>query len=128
MKTLLRACAGVLVSLTLLIGVILGLRLAITNMWDDFTGFDRSFHRRYESIALGMNRQAVIRLMGEPYDKSTQFHLIQEIGYEKEYARAKASGSIYYLSWWGGGETTPVTYTVGFNTNDAVVVKAYGGS
>src|ERR1051325_11240857 len=127
MKTLPRACAGVLVSLTLLVGLILAGRLAIRGMWAEFAGFDRSLYRHYESIQLGMSRNEVIRRMGQPNDTSTQFHLIQERGYEKEYARAKASCSTCYLSWWSG-DAFPVTYTVGFDTNDAVVVKAYGGS
>jgi hypothetical protein len=53
------------------------------------------------------------------------FRLGQHGGFEKEYARAAASGSEYYLLWNKGID---VVYVVGFDKDGRVTMKAVGGT
>jgi len=92
---------------------------------DELKKRDHQIRRAFKAIRVGMNREEVIRLMGEPRSQSTEFYLSQYNGFEKEYERAQSSGSAYYLIWHGGMDTT---YAIGFDTNDRVTMKALGGS
>lgn len=92
---------------------------------DELEKRDRQIQRGFKAIRPGMNRQEVVRLMGQPRSQSTEFYLSQYNGFEKEYERARKNSSEYYLIWHGGID---ITYAVGFDTNDMVTMKACGGS
>lgn len=83
------------------------------------------FARSFETISVGMTKDEVVQKLGRPNDQSEIFHLGQYEGYEKEYERAKGSNSKYYLFWWKGID---ITFTVGFDEEDKVVLKASGGT
>ena len=89
------------------------------------TGFNPRLYRQYESIKQGMSRQEVVRRMGQPSNEAVEFRLSQYEAFEKEYERAKQSSSEYYLFWYSGID---ITYTVGFDSNDRVTIKACGGT
>jgi uncharacterized protein YxeA len=95
--------------------------------------FKQSNEERYEAynkIEIGDTRQQVIDIMGEPNNESTEFHLWQERGYEKEYAEAEESNAttwLYYLlepDLMGSRQIA----AIGLDSNDIVVYKAKGGS
>lgn len=86
----------------------------------------RQLQGGFKAVEVGMNRQTVIQLMGQPFSEGPEFQLSQREGFEKEYDRASQSGSAYYLIWLGVRDD--LTYAVGFDTNSIVTMKAVGGS
>ncbi len=89
------------------------------------TGLNPKLYRQYESINPGMTRQEVVRRMGQPSSEDAEFHLSQRNGFEAEYNRAKQSNSKYYLFWHSGID---ITYAIGFDDEDKVILKACGGT
>ncbi len=92
---------------------------------DELEKRDQQIRRAFKAVRPGMSRHEVVQLMGEPRRQSTEFYLSQYQGFEKEYERAHSSGSAYYLIWNSG---FGITYAIGFDTNDKVTMKAFGGS
>jgi len=88
-------------------------------------GFDPWKDSAFENISVGMIKEEVITHMGKPVDQSQEFRLGQYQGFEEEYERAKRSNSKYYLFWHNGID---ITYTIGFDDGDKVVLKASGGT
>jgi len=88
------------------------------------TGGPRFFFN-YHRIEPGDSKHSVIEMLGQPDEQNTIFRLGQQKGYESEYEKSNASGSKYYLFWNKGID---VIYSVGFDGNDRVTFKAYGGT
>lgn len=72
-----------------------------------------------------MTRSEVEQFMRSPGKKLEQFQLGQETGFERRYAEAERSKSVYWLSWHNGFD---YVYTVGFDERDRVTYKASGGT
>ena len=86
---------------------------------------DAWISKRFASIEPGMRDEQVIELLGPPDSTSNLFYLGQEAGYEDEYARAERSNSAYYYVWY---LRMHKTYTIGFNKEGRVTIKAFGSS
>ncbi len=72
-----------------------------------------------------MSRERVVELLGPPSEQSSEFHLGQSQGFEREYEMARNSNSSHYLFWNRGID---VVYAVGFDSKDKVTIKAVGGT
>jgi hypothetical protein len=83
------------------------------------------FQVSYRKVQPGMTREEVVGMLGEPDDEAPEFRLGQYEGFEKQYERAEESGSAYYCFWFRGID---VTYTIGFDSEDRVTMKAHGGT
>ncbi|MHC4574707.1 MAG: hypothetical protein ACYS76_11345 [Planctomycetota bacterium] len=94
-------------------------------VFNPFTGVNPVLHRRYESVEKGMTREEVVRSMGQPADEGVEFRLSQYEGFEKQYERARRSNSQYYLFWYSAID---LTYAIGFDSQDKVMIKACGGT
>jgi hypothetical protein len=88
-------------------------------------GYGITFHSKFSNIQPGMSEAQVVASVGAADERSAQFRLGQHGGFEKEYARAAASGSEYYLLWNKGID---VVYAVGFDKDGRVTMKAVGGT
>jgi hypothetical protein len=85
----------------------------------------RAFRSKFELVQIGDPESRVLSLLGSPDSKEAQFRIGQEKGFEDAYARAKASGSKYYLIWEKGID---VVFTVGVDDKGTVSVKESGGT
>lgn len=83
------------------------------------------FQRDFEQVTLGMEREDVEGRLGPPDDSGDDFHLGQRETYEDAYERAAQSGATYYLTWY---RWVDMTFTIGFDANDKVVVAESGGT
>ncbi|MBN2579581.1 MAG: hypothetical protein JXB10_11375 [Pirellulales bacterium] len=106
-----------LAAVVLVVVAIIGVRVLL--------GFGITFHWSFTKIQPGMLESQVVAALGTPCSKSAEFRLGQREGFEKEYARAAASGSAYYLLWEKGMD---VVYAVGFDKNGRVTMTAAGGT
>jgi hypothetical protein len=88
-------------------------------------GYGLTFHGSFKKVQAGMSEAQVVAALGIAGARTTEFRLGQYIGFEKEYARAAASGSVYYLLWYKGID---VVYAVGFDNDGRVTTKAFGGT
>jgi hypothetical protein len=88
-----------------------------------FMGYGVTFHSKFTKIRPGMSEAQVVAALGVADERAAQFRLGQYGGFEKEYARAAASGSTYYLLWNKGID---VVYAVGFDKDGRVTMKAVG--
>ena len=79
----------------------------------------------FDSVRQGWSKEAVVRILGNPDETSKDFHLGQELHFEHEYARAKASKSKYFLFWNRGLD---IVFAVGFDDQDKVTMTASGGT
>jgi hypothetical protein len=85
---------------------------------------ESSLSSKFESISPGMTLEEVTRLLGPPETTSTSFLLLQREHFEKEYAKAAASGSKTYCTW----RILEVRYVVGFGDGGLVALTAAGGT
>ena len=85
----------------------------------------RAFEKKFASVKLGDPESQALALLGNPDAKEATFRIGQEQGYEEAYARARASGSRYYLVWARGGD---VVFSVGIDAQGRVRAKEYGGT
>lgn len=85
----------------------------------------RAFEKKFASVQLGDPETRVLALLDVPDAKETAFRIGQEQGFEEAYARAKASGSAYYLVWTRGID---VVFSVGIDPKGEVRAKEYGGT
>lgn len=85
----------------------------------------RAFEKKFASVNLGDPESRVLALLGKPDAKEASFRIGQEQGYEEAYARARASGSTYYLVWARGVD---VVFSVGVDAQGRVRAKEYGGT
>jgi hypothetical protein len=85
----------------------------------------RAFEKKFASVNLGDPESQVLALLGKPDAKEATFRIAQEQGYEEAYARARASGSTYYLVWARGVD---VVFSVGIDAQGRVRAKEYGGT
>ena len=83
------------------------------------------FYINYHRIGIGDSKDRVVDLLGVPNTNSVEFYLGQNVGYESKYSAAKKSNSVEYLIWNKGID---VVYSIGFDLNDKVTFKAYGGT
>ena len=88
-------------------------------------GYGITFGPRFKTIAPGLPRERVVALLGRPDEESAEFRLGQREGFEREYELADSSDSRYYLIWYKGID---VVYTIGFDSEDKVTIKAVGGT
>ena len=88
-------------------------------------GLTPGFQWSYHKIEPGMAREEIVRMLGEPDGESPEFRLSQYESFEEEYERAEESGSEYYCFWYRGIDTT---FTIGFDKDDRVTMKASGGT
>lgn len=88
-------------------------------------GYGPTFHGSFKKIEAGMMEAHVVAALGKANARTTEFRLGQYSGFEKDYARAAASGSSYYLLWYRGLD---VVYAVGFDKDGKVTMKAVGGT
>lgn len=88
-------------------------------------GYGVTFHSSFKKLQVGMSEEQVVAALGAADKRSAVFQLGQSGGFEKEYARAAASGSNYYLLWSKGID---VVYTVRFDKDGRVTMKAVGGT
>jgi hypothetical protein len=116
LKPVLLGCVAILASLVL---------FAYALNWVIMGPEGRKFDREFRRVEAGMARQEVVQRLGEPDDQGKSFRLSQEEGFEREYARARASHSKYYFFWEQNGD---VTYAVGFDAQDKVTLKSVGGT
>jgi len=89
------------------------------------TPAEREFVSKFERLELGMTREAVHALLGNPRESSTAFDLSQRVGFEREYARAEASGATL---WWFWRVGIDLTYAVGFDPGGKVCMTSSGGT
>lgn len=108
------------VVLALCIAVLWIISLAI----DVKTG-EYSFRRSFNRIGLGMPESQVLEILGEPDERSEQFHLAQHEAFEENYRRAELSGSREYLFWNRGIDTV---YVVGIDRDGKVSITDAGGT
>lgn len=92
---------------------------------DWIAGDTPDFRSSFDRVEEGMPRAEVVKTLGKPDRESDEFRLGQYEGYEEEYARAEGSDSEYYCLWFRGIDHT---YTVGFDGDDRVTMKASGGT
>jgi hypothetical protein len=86
---------------------------------------DSAFFARFEGIAIGTPEKQVVELLGPPQWTSSEFHLSQPAGYERQYREAAESSSVRYISW---HRDIDVTCTVGLDEAGRVAYKACGGT
>lgn len=79
----------------------------------------------WHKVRVGDTRERVLELMGRPREESGQFRLGQEVGFERQYTEAAASGASVWLIYEAGID---VVYAVGLDADDRVVYKAVGGT
>jgi len=94
-------------------------------LYSDISSGYYSFRKNFKVIKLGDNKINVLKLLGQPDEKSKEFRLGQYQGFEDEYKKARESDSEYYLFWYRGID---VVYVVGFNNEDKVLIKSSGGT
>ena len=105
-----------------IVGVLLSLALAVGGtLW--VSGWPPPFLLHWDQVVPGMSRTRVEELLGSSDREMNSFHLGQRKSYEDRYDQAEASGSTYYLSWDAGIDRV---FTIGFDGNDMVTLKAYG--
>ncbi len=116
-------------SLALVLGfTLLGLLLAIGSFATrrlTTTPEERDFEAAFRNVEIGMSEQPVLELLGEPDERSPDFFLAQERGFEESYRRAAKSGATQFLIWRRGLD---VVYTVGVNPAGTVTVAESGGT
>ncbi len=122
MRILVKVGLGFVGALVLLAGCCL---VIVGPVGDYVLGVDEGLAPSFDRIEKGMSREKVVTLMGSPDSESTRFHLSQYEGFELEYAIAATSRAHYYLFW---HQPIDVTFAVGFDEQDRVVVKAAGGT
>jgi hypothetical protein len=88
-------------------------------------GYGITFHSSFKKVRAGMSEAQGVAALGAANERSSEFRLGQYVGFEKEYARAAASKSSYYLIWNKGID---VVYTVGFDNEGHVTMTAVGGT
>jgi hypothetical protein len=88
-------------------------------------GFNRSLHRAYEELPVGLLRAEAIRIFGKPIKSSDSFCLPQSHGFEALFEAAEKSGSKEYLLWINGMNWY---YCLGFDAAGRMVIKAEGHS
>jgi hypothetical protein len=88
-------------------------------------GYGVTFHSSFRTLQTGMSEAQVVAALGAADKRSPEFQLGQPGDFEKEYARAAVIGSSYYLLWSKGID---VVYTVGFDKDGRMTMKAVGGT
>ena len=97
----------------------------IVALYIDIDSGNYSFREKFNKIENGLLKKDVIQQLGHPDKQSNEFQLGQFQGFEDEYERAEKSNSKYYLFWYRGID---ITYAIGFNDKDAVVIMSSGGT
>jgi len=82
------------------------------------------FKSNFNSITNQMIEVDIIRLLGEDFQKNTNFFIGQYDLFEEIYSNAAKVKTDYYYIWYGMDD---ITYTIGFK-NKRVVFKASGGT
>jgi len=114
---------ALLIGIALLAGVLAGGALVFYRAAS--TPEDRAFVDTFHHVEIGMPEHRVIELLGEPDERSTEFSLAQEHGFEEAYRRAVSSNSVRYLVW---RRHLDFVYTVGVNASGDVAIKEMGGT
>ena len=80
------------------------------------------FYINWLRIDNGSSEEEVFELLGSPLKKETKFNFWV---HEKNEEHAAATGAVKYASWLQGIDTL---FLIGFNENNKVVYKIFGGS
>lgn len=96
------------------------------NVTDVVMGIDRPLIKRFNELKLGCSREHALAWMRDPpVCLTNEFALGQYAGNEREYERASNSTARLFIMWNTGVD---LSYVLGFDSNDVLVVKCSGGT